>query len=112
MAPGHLHLAVQPAASAVRAPVQREVWESGLDKAQRLVAEELRKLAWSEEELRKRKKGDAKKLAIARRLRQETTMTLAWVAQRQQMGTKTYLSHLLYWSGRGGRPPAGKGSRS
>ena len=29
------------------------------------------------EELRKRKKGDAKKLAIARRLRQETTMTLA-----------------------------------
>ena len=73
---GHLHFAFQPAAQAVRAPVQREVWESGLDKAQRLVAEELRKLAWSEEELRKRKKGDAKKLAIARRLRQETTMPL------------------------------------
>lgn len=53
-----------------------EVRESGLDKAQRLVGEELRTLGWSEEELRKRKKGDATKLAIARPLRQETTMPL------------------------------------
>ncbi len=41
------------------------------------------------------------KLKIALRLRQQTTMTLAWIAQRLQMGTKTHLSHLLYWDERG-----------
>src|SRR5438552_2362442 len=30
-------------------------------------------------------------------LRRKTTMTMAWVAQRLQMGTKTHLGHLLYW---------------
>jgi len=33
-------------------------------------------------------------------LRLETTMTLAWVASRLTMGTKTHLAHLLYWQGR------------
>jgi hypothetical protein len=42
-------------------------------------------------------KGDPDKLRIALRLRQETTMTLAWVAQRLHMGTRTHLAHLLYW---------------
>ena len=36
---------------------------------------------------------------MALRLRRETTMTLAWIAQRLQMGTKTHLAHLLYWQG-------------
>ena len=44
--------------------------------------------------------GDPEKIAIARRLREETTMTLAWVANRLNMGTKTHLAHLLYWQGR------------
>ena len=44
--------------------------------------------------------GDPEKIAIARRLREETTMTLAWVANRLKMGTKTHLAHLLYWQGR------------
>ena len=34
---------------------------------------------------------------IALRLRKETTMTLSRIAQRLRMGTKTRLSHLLYW---------------
>jgi hypothetical protein len=30
----------------------------------------------------------------------ETTMKLLQIAQRLQMGTKTHLSHLLYWQAR------------
>ncbi len=37
---------------------------------------------------------------MAKILRQETTMTLAWIAQALRMGTKTHLSHLLYWHGK------------
>jgi hypothetical protein len=41
-----------------------------------------------------------KKLKMALRLRQESTMTTAWIAQRLQMGTKSHLTHLLYWEAR------------
>ena len=27
-------------------------------------------------------------------------MTLAWIAQKLEMGTKAHLSQLLYWTGR------------
>jgi len=37
-----------------------------------------------------------RKLRIAWRLREETTLTLAWIARRLQMGSKTHLAHLLY----------------
>jgi hypothetical protein len=30
-------------------------------------------------------------------------MTLAWIAERLQMGARTYLAHLLYWHGRGSK---------
>ena len=35
------------------------------------------------------------KVKLARRLRQETTMSLQWIAARLQMGTWTYVSNLL-----------------
>jgi hypothetical protein len=35
------------------------------------------------------------KVLVARRLRQETTMSLKWIAQRLQMGSWTYVSNLL-----------------
>ena len=47
-------------------------------------------------DLIQRRKGDAKKVRIALRLRRERTMTLAWIAQRLQTGTKTHLANLLY----------------
>jgi hypothetical protein len=47
-------------------------------------------------------KGDAAKVAMARRLRRETAMTLAWIAERLRMGTKKHLAHLLYCEGRNG----------
>ena len=57
-------------------------------------------MRWDDQELERRRKGDPQKIKIALYLRQETTMTLAWVASRLQMGTKTHLAHLLYWQGR------------
>ena len=37
-----------------------------------------------------RRKGDKGKVKLARRLREQTTMTLAWIAQRLCMGSWTY----------------------
>jgi hypothetical protein len=69
--------------------------ESGEAKTERLVREELAKLGWAEVELARRRKGDPGKVRIARRLRQETTMTLAWIAARLRMGVWTHVSNLL-----------------
>ncbi len=35
------------------------------------------------------------KVELARLLREETTLTLAWIAQRLSMGSWGYVSHLL-----------------
>ena len=40
-------------------------------------------------------RGTGRKVMLARRLRQETTMSLKWIAERLQMGTWTYVSNLL-----------------
>ena len=77
-----------------------ELRESAEAKAERIVAEELRRRQWTDRALEARRKGDPGKLAIARRLREETTMTMAWIAERLKMGTKTYLAHLFYWQHR------------
>jgi hypothetical protein len=45
-------------------------------------------------------KGAPEKLKVAQRLREETTMTLEWIAERLWMGTAGHLSHLLYWEGK------------
>ena len=76
------------------------VQESAEARAERIVKGELRKRKWDEHTLGARRKGDAGKLAMAQRLRRETTVTLAWIAERLRMGTKTHLAHLLYWSKR------------
>jgi putative transposase len=68
---------------------------SGEAKAERLVHQELAKLGWSETDLTERRKGDPGKVRIARRLRHETTMTLAWIARRLHMGAWTHVSNLL-----------------
>src|SRR5207249_7686282 len=69
--------------------------ESAQAKAERIVAEELRRAGWTAKTLEHQPKGDPTKVKIAQRLRQETTMTLAWIAERLRMGTKTHLAHLL-----------------
>jgi REP element-mobilizing transposase RayT len=76
------------------------VRESAEAQAERIVEEELNKRKWNESTLAARRKGDPAKVGMAQRLQRETTVTLAWIAQRLQMGTRTYLAHLLYWKRR------------
>ena len=54
--------------------------ESGVQKADRIVKGETERLGWHVNELRTRRKGDTDKIAVARRLQQETTMSLKWIA--------------------------------
>ena len=73
-----------------------EVREAAEEKAQRIVGQELKRLGWKEGDLGKLRKGDPAKVKLARRLRQETTMTLQWIAHRLKMGTWTHVSNRLY----------------
>ena len=62
--------------------------------AELIIAEELKR--GQEADLKTRPKGDSVKVALAARLRAETTMTVGWIAERLAMGTRGYLNHLLY----------------
>ena len=77
--------------------------QSVQEKAEEIVREEMRKAGWRERDLERRPKGDAGKVAMARRVREETTVTLKWIASRLRMGTWTYLNNRLYWERRGRR---------
>jgi len=70
--------------------------ESAEHKAERVVKEGLGKAGWTEEELKTRRKSDPVKIRLAMRLREETTMTLKWIATRLQMGAWTHLNKRLY----------------
>ena len=69
--------------------------ESGEQKARGIVSVELKRIGWTDEDLKRRRKGDAKKVRIAQRLRADTTMTLKWIAEELQMGAWTHVSNLL-----------------
>ncbi len=70
-------------------------FQSSPERAQRMVAQELKRLGWDQGEWARRRKGDPHKVALARRLRVETTMSLAWIAERLRMGSWSYVSNLL-----------------
>lgn len=65
-------------------------------RAEPIIAEELKRRRWREADLKTRSKGDPAKVAMAARLRAETTMTVGWIAERLAMGTRGHLNHLLY----------------
>ena len=65
--------------------------ETGQEKANRMIARELKRMGWEEEELRRRRKGEAHKVKLALLLREETTMTLAWIAGRLPAGCRAML---------------------
>jgi hypothetical protein len=73
---------------------------SEAERAEGIVRESLKRLGWREADLEQRAKGDGEKLKLALRLREETTVTVKWIAQRLRMGTWTHLNHLLYWQRR------------
>src|SRR5256885_1516445 len=70
--------------------------ESAEEKAQRLVAEGLRKAHCTEGDLTRRPKSDAVKIGLAAQLWRETTMTLKWIAERLQTGAWAHLNKQLY----------------
>ncbi len=70
--------------------------ETSETQAEEIIAEALRRRRWREKDLGWRSKGDAVKVALAMRLREETVMTVKWIAERLQMGTPGYVNHLLY----------------
>ena len=77
--------------------------ETAEAQAEEIIAGELKRRRWREEELSQRTKGDAVKVALAVRLRAETAVTVKWVAERLQMGAPGYVNHLLYCRRKAGK---------
>ena len=72
-----------------------ERFETDEAKALRNMEQELKRRRWKEAELQARRKSDKNKVAIARRLRAETTMTLKWIAEHLWMGSWNNVSNVL-----------------
>jgi REP element-mobilizing transposase RayT/ribosomal protein L39E len=79
------------------------VQEAEAAQAERLVVEGLKRMGWSEADLSARRKGERGKVQLARELRSNTTMPLAWIAARLNMGSRGHLAWLLQGRGRGRR---------
>ncbi len=56
-------------------------------KAERIIAAELKRLGWQERDLVGRRKSDPAKLALGNLLRQQTTLSIKWIAARLHLGT-------------------------
>src|SRR5207245_1086133 len=77
--------------------------ETAQAKAERILSQELDRLGWKQSELADRPKSDPAKLAIAARLRKETTLPLKEIAARVHLGTsKSANTRLHHWM----KPPA------
>jgi REP element-mobilizing transposase RayT len=74
--------------------------ESAEAKAERLIGEELKRVKWKEPDLKAHPKNDPVKLAMAMRLRRETTLTIRAIAGRLQMGSWKSLNNKLYLAGK------------
>ena len=61
--------------------------ETAEAKAERILGEELGRLGWTESELARRRRNDPGKMAIAVRLRRETTLSVKAIAGRVHLGT-------------------------
>lgn len=70
--------------------------ETDVEKAERILRQALKARRWTEADLVKRAKGDPGKVKIAGRLREETLVTVKWIAARVGMGTASYVDNRLY----------------
>jgi hypothetical protein len=61
--------------------LSRERDETEQAKAWCIVREELKRLGWTKAELKRRRKGDASKVALTRRLREKTAVSLRWISE-------------------------------
>lgn len=69
--------------------------ETSEQKAEQVLAQELKRRGWEERTLAQRPKADPEKLQMAERLRAETTMTWRWIAQHLCMGAPGYVANCL-----------------
>ncbi len=79
----------------------QECYETAEAKAEGLLAEELNRRGWCQEELARRRKGDREKVKMAKQLRGETTMTMDWIASPLNMGTGGYAASCLREAAKG-----------
>jgi len=70
--------------------------KTDVKKAERILREELKARRWKEADLAKQAKGDIGKVKIAARLREETLVTVRWIAEQLKMGTAGYVNNRLY----------------
>jgi putative transposase len=70
--------------------------ETAEQRANRIVSEELTRRGWKESDLATRRRSDPGKLAIAERLRKETTLPIKWIAARVQIGTTKGAKSVLH----------------
>ncbi len=68
--------------------------QSGEQKAERLLNAELDQRGWTEEHLERLTKGHEAKIEIARRLRAETIVTWAWIAEHLKMGSPAHAANV------------------
>ena len=61
--------------------------QSSAARAERIISEELAHLGWTESKLLSKRKNASEKLAIAARVRKETTLTIKQISSRLAMGT-------------------------
>ena len=73
-----------------------EIKESEEQKAERIIRGQMRLLGWTSRDLANTLKGDPCKVKMAKLVRQQTTMTLKWIATRLQMGTWTHVANRIY----------------
>jgi putative transposase len=74
--------------------------ESAQAKGERIITQELKRRSWKEADLKEHPKTHADKLAIALRLRGETTLTIREIARRLHMGSWKSLNNRLYLAGK------------
>lgn len=79
--------------------------ESAVAKAERIITEELKHAHWKAAALKENAKSHPVKLALAMRLRKETTLTIREIAGRLHMGSWKSLNNKLYLAGKAAKPP-------
>jgi hypothetical protein len=70
--------------------------QAGQVRAEAIIAAKLRELGWKEAHLSQGAKVDANKLALAARLRRETTLTIQEIADRLHMGSRKNVGPKLH----------------
>ncbi len=84
--------------------------ETAQAKAERIVGMALKRRGWKPGELVKRPKSDPFKLAVAARLRRETTLTLKEIAARVHLGTSKSANARLHQWMKGHEPKRSTGT--